>query len=107
MKKHKVTFQIEKDLRKIADGLPVLYDRSLVKKLLSGKELKLTGHTVDDAGNPLEDNRVYPLPVPCMNARNHYRRLRKAFMDGGEPAVIQYMDKVKAEIVELEKEYDS
>lgn len=106
MRKHKVTFQVEKDLRTIAKGLPVLYDRSLVYKPFLGKELKLTGHTVDDSGKELEDSKVYPLPTPCMNPRNHYRRLRKAFIENGEAGVMMYMDKVKAEIDSLDKELE-
>lgn len=107
MRKFKVTFQVEKELRTIANGLPTLYDRSLVYRPVLGKELKLTGHTVDDSGKELEDQKVYPLPVPSMNARNHYRRLRKAYMEHGEPGVLDYMDKVKAEMNELDKEIES
>lgn len=102
MKNHKITKAVEKSLHQIANGLPVLYDRVLINKAFSGKDLKLTGFTVDDAGKELIDDKIYPVPTPVMNARNHYRRLKKIYESGGQPEVINYITKVKREVVQLE-----
>lgn len=104
MRNYKLTKQIEKELKQIANGLPILYDRAITDKYFTGKELKLTGFTVNDKGEELQDDKVYPVPTPVMNPRNHYRRLKKAFESGGEPLVIEYITKTKKECVELESQ---
>ena len=104
MRNFKLTKQIEKDLKQIANGLPVLYDRSTVDQLTLGRDLKLTGFTVNNKGEELQDDKFYPLPMPVMIHRNHYRRLKKAFESGGEPLVIEYITKTKKECVELESQ---
>ncbi len=104
MKKFKLNKGIEKELKHIANGLPILYDRSTIDKLTTGRDLKLTGFTVNDKGEELQDDKMYPLPMPVMIQRNHYRRLKKAYESGGEPLVIEYINKTKKEVVELESQ---
>lgn len=99
--------QLKKDLKKIASGLPELFDRSIVKRKVLGSELKLTGFNKTIDGEIIEDGKIYDLPVPSMIPRNHYRRLKKIYESSGEPGVIDYIEKVKKEVTELENENDS
>lgn len=36
------------------------------------------------------------VPMPVRIAANHYRRLKKRFLTGGEPSVIEYIKEVQA-----------
>lgn len=89
MRKFKITSQVEKDLKHIAGTIPLLYDQTTYNKKILGSDLKLTGHDKDENGKELEDDRIYDLPTPSMIPVNHYRRLKKAFLSGGEPEVIK------------------
>lgn len=93
---NRITGEIEGALKLIASNLPVVMEETVEYHLLKGSELKEMEIFKDDKGNDLIDEVEYRWPMPVQIAFNHYRRLKKAYMEGGEPAVMLYLDKIES-----------
>jgi hypothetical protein len=93
---NKVTAQIKQELKLISTRLPTVLNETQEYHYLTGRELKEMEIEKDADGNQLVDDLKYKWSFPVQLASNHYRALRKAYETGGEPAVIQYIRKVKS-----------
>lgn len=91
---NKLSKKIEAGLQLIAGNLPVVMEETKEYHFLKGSELKEMEIFKDDKGNDIVDEKEYRWAFPVQIAWNHYRKLRKAFKHGGEPEVIQYINKV-------------
>lgn len=91
---------IDEFINIVAPKLP-LYDVKRITEPMSGADLKLTGYK-EFNGQPIEDDKIYDLPVPVYGKKhNHRHKMCLAWLRGGANAVAAYMRKfMKAEDVE-------
>lgn len=60
---------------------------------MTGSELKLTGYK-EIKGKPIEDHKLYKIPVPATIEINHKKKLRLAWLRGGPPAIRTYLERI-------------
>lgn len=84
----KITSAIDQKLKEIAKQLPVPDCKPRPSKY--GHELIDENPSIRDRhGKELEPKKLYHfVPVPAVN---HYKRMRKAFEQGGDQAVMKYL----------------
>jgi hypothetical protein len=87
----KIDSKTKQQLLYLASKLPVVMMQTHEKHFLTKEELEESGYV---GAEELEDGR-YLYMYPVQLAQNHYRCLRKAFIDGGIEAVGKYIDNVK------------
>lgn len=89
---NKITDEIEKELKEIANGLPVDSYTVIEKEEMTGAELRLSAYDeMPEYKNKFKEDGKYLVPVPAIYQKNHYRRLKHAFQSGGIPAVTAYV----------------
>lgn len=97
--------QLKKELMFIASNLPVVLEAKVERHILTKDEAIEQFPETDPETfafiqrGPNAGKVVATMPVQL--ACNHYRRLKKAYYTGGEPAVMAYIGKIK----KLEKEH--
>jgi hypothetical protein len=94
MAKYNLTPEFDDALKQFADRLPV--PEVKYRKPISGRELlrdnpNMTGPN----GAPIAPHLLYYVGSP-ENATNHLRRLRKAYEQGGQAAVVAYLQPYEA-----------
>jgi len=94
MSKRSLTKEIQKELREIADKMPIVFYTVPTSEPYTGKELKLTAIQEDSKGRPLEDDQIYMVKSQMDIASNHYRRMKKAYLKDGAAGVKAYCEKV-------------
>lgn len=60
---------------------------------MTGRELKLTGYK-EIKGKPIEDHKIYKIPVPVSEKVDHKKKLRLAWLRGGKPALRTYLERI-------------
>lgn len=60
---------------------------------MTGRELKLTGYK-EIKGKPIEDHKLYKIPVPLTVNVVHKKKLRLAWLRGGPPAIRTYLERI-------------
>lgn len=82
---------IAKELNEIADSLPLVFKWIDIQEEFTGKELNLTplGEIM-----PYDNDSVYVVMMPALEATEHKQQLKDAYCKGGWPAVHNYKMKV-------------
>lgn len=94
MAKHTLTPAFDFALKQFADRLPV--PEVKYRKPVSGRELLRDNPTMTGPGGvPIAPHLMYYVGSPD-NAVNHLRRLRAAFEQGGQDAVVKYLQPYEA-----------
>ena len=97
--KHKITKQIEKQIRALAAKVPVTYHQA--KEYKSGAALlKDNAEAKDVEGNALDGKKMYGCTV--LIADNHFRRMKKAYQEGGVDGVNDYCAKVQVKLDQMQ-----
>lgn len=102
-----------KQVRRIAESLPVMHEQDHVKryfscswkdlpagwKLMYRKKAGFTEGDLNDCPDPERTHWRIPRLVPI----SHYRRAKKAYEDGGAEAVMDYIKKVRREYPDYQR----
>lgn len=73
--------------------LPVVFYVHTENTAWKGWELKLTPIEKE---MKLEDDKEYIIQMPCFRSVNHYRRMRKAYDEGGILQLREYCNKIES-----------
>jgi hypothetical protein len=79
-------------LRTLAATLPVIFNHSQEKRIVSGAEL------IEDyveGADDVDADKKYIENMPVMIAINHYRKMKRLYQKDGFPRVLAYMKAVR------------
>ena len=88
---HPLTKQTQKQLKGIAESMPMVLQNTHEKHFMTKEELDEMGYV--GAEKMKDGTYVYPAPVQI--AFNHYRALKKAWLKGGVKSCKQYILKIE------------
>lgn len=83
-----------KALKIIASQLPSINSASTERHLMTGEEILMLDTITEIDGKPINPEQKYLMRFPVLMVNNHYRRLKKAWYDGGRERVQFYMTTV-------------
>lgn len=88
--------KVQKQLRRLADQLPLVGIRSPQLQEITGEDLKLTGipKNFHLKASDIKDDAIYKIKVPLEREVNHYKRMKELYKKKGGEAVIEYMEKI-------------
>jgi hypothetical protein len=86
--------EIQIILRQIASKLPNVFYTVQESQQWNGKDLLLTGIQKQADDQPIDPDKDYWIDSPVHISSNHYRRMKKAWLNGGNEAVSAYVAKV-------------
>jgi len=81
---------LRKEIRAMADKMPVSYYSADQKKLVKGSVL-LSKDMQEYGGKPIDPELKYWVTVETAYPVNHFRRLIKAYIDNGTDGLIAYV----------------
>jgi hypothetical protein len=94
MAKHILTPEMADALQQFADRLPV--PEVKYREPVSGAQLLADNPAIrGPKGEPIDPKLTYYVGSPT-NATNHLRRLQEAFRNGGQDAVVKYLQPFEA-----------
>ena len=88
---------VQKQLRAIADRLPIWFVESHENHVMTGQEVLDETEYKEIEGKPIDVTKEYIIAMPVQVAYNHYRYLKKLYADGGMNAVNKYASEVMIE----------
>jgi hypothetical protein len=68
-------------------------DSKLTYEVYKGSDLKLTAYKDAGNGKPIQDHKLYKVPVPVHLKTDHHRKMKLAWLRGGRNAVRTYLHK--------------
>lgn len=90
---------INKQLRKVADQLPIYFIQSHEKHIMTGKEILEETEYKEIDGKPINPDEKYIVPQPVQIAFNHHRKLKEIYNRYKFPGVKEYCEKVIAQSI--------
>ena len=103
MASKKLSKEEEKILRAYCSQMPTFTEEACEVHIMTGIELKEMGY-VEKKEEPIIEDKKYRFNYPVIMNTNHYRRLKKAWLKGGEAGLKKYFEGVKEAIDNHKKE---
>lgn len=90
---------INKQLRKVADQLPIYFIQSHEKHIMTGKEILEETEYKEIDGKPINPDEKYIVPQPVQIAFNHYRKIKGIYQKHSFAGVKEYCEKIIAQSI--------
>lgn len=81
---------VQKKLRTLAGMLPAKAYATSEQQEIKGEDLLLCGHK-EVKGEAIDPEKTYFMKMPVYNEMNHYRRMKKVFLQLGRDGLKRYL----------------
>jgi hypothetical protein len=80
-----------KAIKNLAANMPMINEHTNEKHELFGSEILSWGTIKEIDGKPIDPDKKYLYNFPVMMIQNNRRRMKKAFLKGGEEGIKHYL----------------